>query len=796
MLKKIAHDETKRYAQVVLDIPTRALDSAFDYSLPPELEAQAAVGCSVLVDFANRPALGYIVGISNTAAKGLDEARIKPLREVLSTPFFEESSVALAFWIAKEYVAPLSDCLRLFTPPGGTLRLKKDEAGSWVMVHPQAGPVDDRWVRLSDAHPSYEPPAHASKQRALIEALRFGEMRVSDLALTIKSPAAALKSLEKRGVVIVEHRQRIRGSKEQGLPSLSITTLTPGQEEALKTVNAALDKAHSAAGNRVQDKGFSKASGQVLLLDGVTGSGKTEVYLQAISKVLDEGGSACVLVPEISLTPQTVARFRSRFGEEVAVLHSRLSAGERFDQWELVRNGKARVVVGARSALFAPLKNLRIIVIDEEHESSYKQGSSPRYVSRDVAIKRSELCGGVVLLGSATPSLESLYAAGACSTASLDSTKKPPSLHEPVRRPFVHLVLPERVTGRPLPRVDVIDMTAEFHASNRTLYSFALKEALRETIERGEKAVLLLNKRGFVSVLLCRDCGYVPGCKQCDTSMTFHQRPPHLLCHYCDARAAVPPACPECGSPYLLQLGPGTQYAVEQLLEFLPLNTPIVRMDADTTRKKDGHEKRLEEFAAAPHGILIGTQMIAKGLDFADITLAGVLRADIALKFPDFRAAERTWQLLEQVAGRAGRAKKDGRVIVQTYWPEHVAIRAAAQHDRSLLLDVECAERKALSYPPFGRLANILAWGKDLELVQQELRQLSEKLRLQLPEFWKILGPSPCAIAKRQGAHRWHLLIKAPPQSDLSAWLTPLTKDTKSVKGVTLAVDIDPQDIM
>ncbi|MDR2035265.1 MAG: primosomal protein N' [Coriobacteriales bacterium] len=785
-------DDAKRYAQIVLDIQTRALDSAYDYEIPLQLAGGVQVGCSVLVEFANRPALGYVVGLSGETAQGLDVSRIKPVRELLSSPLFEASSVELAFWISREYLAPLSDSIRLFTPPGGTAKLKKDTSGTWTMVHPQAGPVDDRWVYLNKTADEYKPPKNAMKQRAIIETLRFGEMRVQDLALSIENPAPSLQALERHGVVTIEHRQRVRGRREVGTRTQAIDHLTPGQKQALETVNEVLDSLSE------ERRGTASCCPATLLLDGVTGSGKTEVYLQAISRVLDEGGSACVLVPEISLTPQTVSRFRSRFGEEVAVLHSRLSAGERFDQWELVRSGKARVVVGARSALFAPLKDLRLIVIDEEHESTYKQGSKVRYVSRDVAIKRAELCGAAVILGSATPSLESLHAAGLCSTDEGLAQKQDacPVPLPGTSRSFIPVVLPERVSGRPLPPVEVVDLAAEFHAGNRTMYSYSLRTALLETMERGEKAVLLLNKRGFVSVLLCRDCGYVPTCEQCDTSLTLHKHPAHLLCHYCDGHTPVPSVCPECGSPYLRQLGPGTQYAADQLTEILPPNATLVRMDADTTRLKDGHEKRLEEFAATRSGVLLGTQMIAKGLDFSDVTLVGVLLADVALKFPDFRASERTWQLLEQVAGRAGRAEKDGRVIVQTYWPEHVAIQAAARHDRSMLLAAEYTERAALRYPPFGRLANILVWGKEDKEVREQASRIAEKLRPLLPDAAELLGPSPCVVSKRQGLYRWHVLIKAPPRSDLPGWLGPLLKQVKPMPGVSMVADIDPQDML
>lgn len=844
-------DGQRRFAQVVLDISTRALDNAFDYELPHRLASKAQIGCLVSVDFANRPAVGYVVGLSEEPSSSLRGSRIKPVREVLSSPFFDAEAVEVAFWMAREYLAPLSDCIRLFTPPGGTPKLKKNEAGEWVMAHPQARAVDDRWVRLSEAGQDYVPPKNAVKQRAVLETLRFGEMRVQDLALSVDNPTLALRALEKKGLVLSEHRQRIRGSRAARTRSESIDELTLGQSEALSFVRAALDECSQACDARLEVRDacleaydiHSERSGaesgplghsqhpqdppqdpqhlqypQVILLDGVTGSGKTEVYLQAIGHVLGHGGSACVLVPEISLTPQTVSRFCSRFGEAVAVLHSRLSAGERFDQWELVRSGQARVVVGARSALFAPLHDLRLIIIDEEHEGSYKQGSSPRYVTRDVARKRAESCGAVVVLGSATPSLESLYEAGLCDapdTLARDEEAKdvsgtlakseerkeasdtcPSTPGRPGGCRFTHVALPSRVSGRPLPPVEVVDLAAEFRAGNRSMYSLSLREALRQTMERGEKAVLLLNKRGFASVLLCRDCGFVPTCEQCDTSMTFHQHPPHLLCHYCDAHAPVPPVCPECGSPYLRQLGPGTQYAADQLKDIVPPGTPVVRMDADTTRLKDGHEKRLEEFAATGSGVLLGTQMIAKGLDFADVTLVGVLVADVALKFPDFRAAERTWQLVEQVAGRAGRAEKDGKVIVQTYWPEHVAIQAAARHDRTILLREECAERAALNYPPYGRLANILVWGKDLEAVQDDINRITASLRPCVPQGWQLLGPSPCVISKRQGSYRWHLLVKAPAQADIPGWLNPLFKGTKASADVNRAVDIDPQNMM
>ncbi len=774
-------DRRPAYAQVVLDIPTRALDSAFDYVIPEQMPAK--VGCCVLVDFANRPALGYITQISAEPSNDIDPLKIKPLKEVLSTPYFDAVSAKLAHWLAEEYMAPLSEVMHLFTPPGSSPRIKKDINGNWQLLHPGIGPVDDRWVSLTDSGRDFEPAKNAVKQWAIIEALRIGEMRVAELSLEIAAPTASLKALQRRGVISIESRRRIRGQRPQQPTTRDISTLTEGQQTAVTTIENAL--AHR---------------GEVIVLDGVTGSGKTEVYLQTIRSVLDAGGSACVLVPEISLTPQTVARFRARFGDLVAILHSRLSTGERFDQWDQIRCGAARVVVGARSALFAPLRDLRLIVIDEEHESTYKQNNAPRYVARDVACELARLRGATLVLGSATPSME--------------------TLHQCESGRWKLVSLPQRASGKPLPPVQVVNLAAEFKAKNTSMYSRVLAEALLQTVERGEKAVLLLNKRGFASFLLCRDCGFVPSCEQCSTSLTYHIRPSYLMCHHCGISQAPPSLCPQCGSPYLRQLGPGTQYAEDQLRALLPPNTAIIRMDADSTRGKNGHERLLDDFMAAPNGVLLGTQMIAKGLDFPDVTLVGVLIADTSLKFPDFRAPERTFQLLEQVAGRAGRAKKDGRVIVQTYWPEHAAIRAAAAHDREILLREERQTRSELGYPPYARLANILIWGKDKEAVTAQAMALVQPIEEALAIIntattgsagtdcgvdsaattstanWKLLGPSPCVFDKRQGSYRWHMLIKAPVGANIAGVLAPIIKGQRLDKAVSVTVDIDPYDMM
>ncbi len=564
-----------RVAEVVLDIPTRALDDAFAYVVPDGMAAR--VGQCVEVTFGRRPSIGYIVDISERVLSDFGDISLLPIKRVLTEPLFDEVGADMARWIAKEYLGTLPEAVRLFMPPGAAPRLRHREDGAWEYIPPTVAPVDDRWAMLTEEGRAYDPPKRATKQAAVVAALRTGEMRVAELGIEVGSVGAVLKTLESKRVVRIERRRRVRGSSTLPKRTDDIVDLTEGQRHALEAIDSACE-----AGR-----------GDVVVLDGVTGSGKTEVYLQAIRHVLERGRTACVLVPEISLTPQTVGRFRSRFGDLVAVLHSRLSTGERYDQWEMVRDGVARVVVGARSALFAPMRDLGLIVIDEEHESSYKQGSSPRYTSRDVASRLAALRGAALVLGSASPSIESL---SRCESGR-----------------WTRVGLPVRANGKPLPPVQIVDLGREFGSGNRTMFSSALSEALLEVTGRGEKAVLLLNRRGFASFLLCRECGFVPTCEQCSTSMTFHAgrrgSAGFLMCHHCGRTAQVPSRCPRCESPYLRQLGPGTEFAYDQLRDLLGPDIPIVRMDADTTRGKGSHERLLGEFSAADGGVLLGTQM-------------------------------------------------------------------------------------------------------------------------------------------------------------------------------------------
>ncbi len=775
-----------KLASVILDIPTQALDAPYTYAVPPdggEGDLPIEVGCAALVPFGARRAVGFVIGIEERAEgdwpDGLDPAKLKGIVRAVSRPYFDEEGAACARWLSERYVAPLSSCVRLFTPPGGVPRMVRSREGYWRLEEPAVGEVDDRWVVPGPAFTEFEPRRNAVKQASIVEALRAGELRVAELAAEFGAVSGAVSALEKKGVVRVEHRRRLRGvpgggharPEGGGFSPSSKPPLTAGQAAALAAIDAARER----------------GAGEVVVVDGVTGSGKTEVYLQAIEAALAAGRTACVLVPEISLTPQTVGRFRGRFGNTVAVMHSRMSQGERYDQWDFIRSGQARVVVGARSALFTPLANVGLIVIDEEHEGSYKQDSAPRYRARDVAVWMARRAGAAVVLGSATPSIETLHACA-----------KDAAWHR--------VELPERANGRPLPEVRVVDMAKEFSGGSRSMFSGALSRALAEELAAGRKAVLLLNQSGFAKFLLCRECGFVPECPSCSTSLTFHERGNFLICHHCGHRVGAPPVCPECGSPYLKRFGAGTQRVeadLRVLLDEAPgvgPGVPIVRMDADTTSGKGAHQRLLEEFAACGAAVLLGTQMIAKGLDFEDVTLVGVINADTMLKLPDYRAAERTFALVEQVAGRAGRAELPGRVLVQTYEAASAPIRAAAAHDRALFLRDELPKRRLLGYPPYVRMANVLLWGKDEPAVRRAAGEMQQELARVVRDFggegWTVLPAVPCVLAKLRGTYRWHVVVKCPADADLSRALVPLFRHRKPDKLVNVAVDVDPDDLL
>ncbi len=770
-----------KIAQVVLDIPTQALDAPYTYLVAEEknddLEFDVAVGCVVLVPFGGRRACGFVVAIEEVSeldlAQRMDPSKLKHVIRALGPAYFDEEGAACAQYLSERYIAPLSACVRLFTPPGGIPRMVRSRDGHWHLEEPTVGEVDDRWITAGPAFGEFRPRKNAAKQIAILKALEAGDLRAVELSAEFGAVASTLKALEAKGAIAIERRRRFRGDAPRGnsfVPSAK-PQLTEGQKAALD----AIAQARAAA------------RGETVLIDGVTGSGKTEVYLQAIESVVEAGRTAIVLVPEISLTPQTVARFRGRFGDRVAVMHSRMSQGERYDQWDFIRSGEARVVVGARSALFTPLSNLGLIIIDEEHEGSYKQDSAPRYHARDVALWMVRRAGATLVLGSATPSIESLHAA----------------VKDPLWRA---VLLPERANGRPLPQITVIDMAREFGQGSRSMFSRTLARALEEELAAGRKAVLMLNQRGFAKFVLCRACGFVPSCPHCSTSLTYHEQGAYLTCHHCGYRIPVPGACPECASPYLKKFGAGTQRVEADLrvlidgFSSVTSEVPIIRMDADTTKGKNAHQDLLDRFASADAAVLLGTQMIAKGLDFDDVTLVGVINADTMLNLPDYRAAERTFDLVEQVAGRAGRAELPGRVMVQTYEADRAAIRAAARYDRALFLRDELPKRKVLGYPPYVRMANVLIWGKDEKSVEGQAKALQRDLVRRVSEYggsaWRVHDAVPCVLAKLCNTYRWHIVVKCPVDADIARVLLPLFRVRKADPRVSVAVDVDPNDLL
>lgn len=823
-----------RIANVIVDVATQALDAAYSYIVPgfdeqdepadsrlslfphescvpaglcdplgaamDYEERGVQVGCAVLVPLGSRNAVGFVVSLEDRPRESVDAKllkRLKPIVRVLTDPYFDEEGAACAQWMADRYIAPLSSCIRLFTPPGGVPRMVRNGEGRWVVERPAVGQVDDRWVVPGPSMDEFEPKPNAVKQQAILDAVKAGDLRVAELSAELGAVAGALKTLEKHGAVRIERRRRQRFViadgvwSDKALDEREQTNSVAGEE---KQGSGRREGGLALTGEQQQaltaiDGACRRASGEVVLVDGVTGSGKTEVYLRAIASVLEQGRNAIVLVPEISLTPQTVGRFRGRFGERVAVMHSRMSQGERFDQWDFIRSGAARVVVGARSALFTPMANVGLIVIDEEHEGSYKQDSAPRYHARDVAVWMARRCGAAVVLGSATPSLESLHA---CETLS--------SWHR--------VCLHERANRRPMPEVTIVDMAAEFSAGARSMFSRPLTTQLRTELSAGRKAVLLLNQRGFAKFLLCRDCGFVPECPSCACSLTYHEQGNALICHHCGYNVVAPGACPSCGSPYLKKFGAGTQRVEAELrmlldgMDGVGPSVPIIRMDADTTAKKGAHEMLLAQFAEPGASVLLGTQMIAKGLDFSDVTLVGVINADTQLHLPDYRAAERTFQLIEQVAGRAGRAELPGKVLVQTYEADSVPIVAAARYDRDLFLADERVRRQMLGYPPFVRLANILVWGNDEAEVRASATALQGEVERAVFDLvgtqagWSVLPANPCTLSKLRNAYRWHVVVKCPADQDPSTVLLDLFRRRKPSRTVNVAVDVDPMSLL
>ena len=740
-----------RYAEVIVDLSAEAVDRLFSYRVPDSLSVQP--GQLVAVPFGPRTVEAFVVNVTEHCDVPEDKLR-EVLRVAGEEPVVQPDLMALAEWMHTRYLCNLVDALRLMIP--AEMRKNRVRARS------------RRYARLILSGEALEgfiqANRRAQRQLALIEALRDGPMETAQI-----DSKAALNALAAKGAVEIydsETRRTPRALSDE--TRASDPELMPGQRLALDRMTETLEK-----------------DGGRFLLHGVTGSGKTEVYIRLIRKAVKLGRTAIVLVPEIALTPQMASWFHARFGADAAILHSALSAGERYDEWRRIRSGEARVVIGARSAVFAPVQNLGVIVVDEEHEGTYQSDRRPRYDAREVAWRRASQHKAVLVLGSATPSISTYMRA------------------MPGVRPENRLELLElrqRVNGRPLPEVQLVDMRGEFERGNHSVFSAALSGALRQCLDDGHQAMLFINRRGHSTFVSCRKCGYVVKCPQCDVSMTYHQAENALKCHYCGSSMPPPKQCPQCRSPYIKYFGAGTQKVEEELRQRFP-DARVSRMDIDTTREKDAHQRILEAFRRGERNVLVGTQMIAKGLDFPNVTLVGVIAADMTLNLPDYRSVERTFQLITQVAGRAGRAELPGKVVVQTYDPEHYGIRLAAAQDYRAFYNRESAYRRASLYPPFTVIARVVYTAGEVQQAQaaaqaaeaEMSRWLEERgMRQDVVQLRAVEAP----IAMLRGEHRWQLFLKVYFKADLEAAAARLQALAEAApEGVRAELEINPNNL-
>ncbi|XHU95280.1 MAG: primosomal protein N' [cyanobacterium endosymbiont of Rhopalodia gibba] len=814
---------SEEWIEVLVDCP--GTQGLYIYHIPPELNLKP--GDILNVPFGSQMVGGIAIRRVSSLPPDLDLQRVRNVEDVITAEFFSSRYWKLLNRVAQYYCTDLIKVVRGALPPGllgrsqRRIRLKSEiilpEAETFcssvagqilnLLLSQKDGDYSSQylhrevreasrgirelikrgWIESYLKLPkSNQPkrqkavtlvvdcfPTNLTKQQLeVLEVLRQqgGECWLTELVKLSNRSSQVVKKLEEKGCVVIQSQERLRLLEQPQLNSDHPKPLTIFQAKALNIIKTLESYAE-------------------ILLHGVTGSGKTEVYLQAIAPLLEQGKSALVLVPEIGLTSQLTDQFRSRFGNKVGVYHSNLSKGERYDTWRQMLTGKPQVVIGTRSAIFSPLPNLGLIILDEEHDSSFKQSQiSPTYHARNVALWRGEIDNCPIILGSATPSLETwIKIANTAQDTSLPlSVSSSPSSY--------YLSLPERIQSRPLPPVEIVDMRRELRAGNFSIFSHSLQDALAKLESSKKQGILFINRRGHSTFVSCRSCGYVLECPHCDVSLSYHythEGAAELLrCHYCNYSQSHPSKCPQCSSPYLKFFGSGSQKVTQELTKLFPSLRPL-RFDSDTTRTKGAHRNLLTKFSQGKADLLVGTQMLTKGLDLAQITLVGVITADELLHLSDYRAAERTFQTLTQVAGRAGRGNDPGRVIIQTYSPEHPVIQSVSSHDYQGFIKTELPQREVLGYPPYGRLILIRLSGTNRIEVQQTSEVLGDIFREQVGKNCEILGPVPAKIMRIARRYRWHILLKFSPNTQV---IIPDINELKKVclQSVYLTFDIDP----
>ena len=739
-----------KFANIIVDISLEKLDRTFQYRVPEELQGILKEGMQVRIPFGNggRTLTGYVLELTDTCE--WDEKKLKPILGLAEKGIrLEGQLIALAAWMRRTYGSTMNQALKTVLPVKKSVQEKISRKVRLAVTREEAEAALAEMERK-----------HQTARVRIIKALLEQTVQDMDYAAAQKElglTAATARKLMELGLIRIESdtifRNPVRPSEVQAHPF----TLYPAQQAIVEDVAA-----RAAAGDL-----------RPSLIHGVTGSGKTEVYMELIAAVLEQGKEAVVLIPEIALTFQTVLRFYRRFGDQVSIIHSKLSAGERYDQFERARRGEVKVMIGPRSALFTPFPRLGVIVIDEEHEGSYKSENAPRYHAREAAIERARMCGAFVVLGSATPSVDSY-----------ERTKE--GLYRLYELPF-------RVENRAMPETEVVDLREELRMGNRSIFSARLKELMEDRLRKGEQIMLFLNRRGYAGFVSCRACGHVIKCPHCDVSLSLHHGG-RMVCHYCGYQTVQPKKCPSCGSAYIGAFRAGTQQVAEAAAKTFP-GARILRMDFDTTRQKGGYERILEAFSKKQADILVGTQMIVKGHDFPGVTLVGALAADLSLYAGDYRAAERTFQLLVQAAGRAGRGTTPGTAVIQTYSPDHYSIETAADQDYKAFFEKEMAFRRMMNYPPAAHLMALYLMSEDEEALNRGAVRLKALAMSHTRQEIALIGPSDAGLSKLKDVYRKVLYLKCTEMNYLTewkGWLEAVLPKERQLSTFNIQFDMDP----